>query len=268
MVSGLILSLLTIVLQQASASDAASAEPFVERTQRQFNFYPGGKVQIEAGVPGNLTIVGWDRATVTVDFERIIYRLSPEQARELAAKSPVQVRYTQTLGTIRTPAQPSDNGQMEINMTVKLPKLRTDIGIRMMRGDLSVSDVTGWIEATLTEGSVEAKGLAGYFSVVTQQGDIDLLMTGKRWTGHSCTASTQRGTVAVVIPPEYSAALQLETRDGEISINYPEQLVEGESVPLTATAKKNGRSLNATVGDGGSPVRVRTAEGSIRLTTP
>ncbi len=273
MVPGLILSLILAFAQSqaapqhAAGQDPAPSEPFVERNQKQFNFYPGGKLQIEAGVPGNLEVVGWDRAIVVVDYERVIYRRPEAEARELAARFPIQVRWTQTLGTIRTLGPPKDDAEMEINFTVHVPKLRTDLNVRMIRGDLAVSDVTGWIEATLTEGSVEANALSGYFSVITQQGDLDVRMTGRHWTGHSCTAVTQRGSVALMLPRAYSAALQLETGDGSVSIDYPEQLVEGESVPLTAVTKKKARSLSATVGAGGSPIRLKTASGDIRLTT-
>ena len=251
-----------------AAQNPVPSEPFVERNQKEFSFYPGGKVQFETGVPGNLKVEGWDRSTVVVKYERVIYALPAEEARALASKFPVQVRWTQTLGTIRTLGPPKDDAQMEINFTIWVPKLRTDLNIRMLRGDLSVADVTGWVEATLTQGSVEVSGLSGYFSAITQQGDLNIRLNGKHWTGHSCTGATQRGTIALTVPREYSAALQLETHDGDISIDYPEQLVEGESVPLTAVAKKKGRSLSATVGDGGAPIRLKTGQGSIHLTTP
>ncbi len=267
MLPGLILSLIFASGQpQAATQSAGPSEPFVERNQKQFNFYPGGKLQIEAGVPGNLKVIGWDRAAVVVDYERVIYRRMEGEARDLAARFPIQVRWTQTLGTIRILGPPKDDAEMEVNFTVRVPKLRTDLNIRMARGDLAVSDVTGWIEATLGEGSVEANALSGYFSVITQQGDLDIRMTGRNWTGHSCTAVTRRGSVALLLPRSYSAALQLETGDGGITIDYPEQLVDGEAVPLTAAAKKNARSLSATVGDGGAPIRLKTASGDVRLT--
>jgi hypothetical protein len=50
-----------------------------------------------------------------------------------------------------------------------------------------------------------------------------------------------------------------------LAIDYPEQLVDGESVPLTAVATKKGRSLSATVGDGGAPLKLMTMAGDVRL---
>ncbi len=90
-------------------------------------------------------------------------------------------------------------------------------------------------------------------------------MMGKRWEGFGFTAVTQRGQVVVRLPEEYSAALQLETGDGGLSIVFPEQLVDGESVPLAAVTQKNARTLSATVGAGGAPVRLMTVKGDVRL---
>lgn len=112
---------------------------------------------------------------------------------------------------------------------------------------------------------MEARGLSGYFTGTTDAGDIEAAMQGKRWDGYGFTAVTQRGRVLVQLPAEYSAALQIETHDGALSITYPEQLVDGESAPLAAVAKKNARTLSATVGAGGAPVRLMTVKGDVRL---
>ena len=142
---------------------------------------------------------------------------------------------------------------------------RTDLKLQLVKGDLTIEEVAGWMEATLREGSMETRALSGYFSGMTDAGNIDAEMTGKRWNGYGFTAVTQMGTVLVRLPEEYSAALQLETRDGGLSIVYPEQLVDGESIPLAAVTNKNARSLSATVGTGGAPIRLLTKKGDVRL---
>lgn len=133
----------------------------------------------------------------------------------------------------------------------------------MIKGDLSVSALNGEIEATIEEGNVEARDLSGYFSAVTKQGDVDVELQGKRWTGHSFTAATRRGAINLILPADYSAALQLETKDGRISVDYPDQIVEGESVPLQVMGKKKVRSVNMNIGSGGSVVKLMTLLGDI-----
>jgi hypothetical protein len=256
----------TVPQEVPAQGDSSQNAPYVERNQRQFNFYPGGKLQVDAGVPGNVKVIGWQRASVLVEYERIIYQVEHEQARTLASKFPVQVRWNRISGTVRTTGPPQAASSMEVNLTLYVPREKTDVYVNVSKGDLKIDTLNGWIEATLLDGSIEASSLNGYFSGTTQQGDIHIEMAGKRWEGLGFTGVTKRGSVNLVMPADFSAALQLETRDGNFSIDYPEQLVEGESVPLKAVTRKNARTLTATVGDGGSPVKLMTVLGNIQVT--
>ncbi len=248
-----------------SQDNAPPTKPYVERIQRQFNFYPGGKLQLTAGIPGNVKIIGWGRASVQLEVEKIIYHLSEDQAKILSGQYPLQVRWTQTSATIRTNGPPTSLAAMEANMTLYVPKDKTDLGIQIIQGDLALGNINGWIEATIGEGSIQASSLEGYFSGITQQGDLEVMMSGKHWDGLGFTAVTQNGSIRLDLPMEYSAALNLETRKGEISIQYPEQLVDGESVPLQLVKQKEAQSLVATVGRGGSPVKLLTSAGNVQL---
>jgi hypothetical protein len=271
MAAGLALAIFLISAAQEpeapARQEASSSAPYVERNQKQFSFYPGGKLQIDAGVPGNVKVIGWQRASVLVEYERIVYGLAEDKAKTLASQYPVQVRWGKISGTIRTVGPPGAAAAMEINLTLHVPKEKTDLNIRITKGDLGAGVINGWIEATLLDGSIDARSLNGYFSGTTRQGDIYVEMAGKRWDGYGFTGVTQRGSIQLQLPPDYSAALQLDTREGNITIDYPEQLVEGESVPLTAVTRKKARSLTATVGDGGAPIKLATVSGEIALST-
>jgi hypothetical protein len=246
--------------------------PYIEKTQKQFLFFPGGRLELTLGVAGNIRIIGWQRPAVVVEMEKIVYGMPQAKAKELLSQFPVRVRWTQSTATILAPASVPKNPSpklvpptIEINISIYVPKQRTDLKLQLVKGDLTIEDLVGWTEATLREGSMETRGLSGYFSGTTDAGNIDADMTGKRWDGYGFTAVTQRGQVSVHLPEEYSAALQVETRDGALSIVYPEQLVDGESVPLTAVTNKNARSLSATVGAGGAPVKLLTMKGDVRV---
>jgi DUF4097 and DUF4098 domain-containing protein YvlB len=154
---------------------------------------------------------------------------------------------------------------MEVNLTLHVPKHKTDIIIELIRGDLAVSGMNGWVEATMGEGNLEVRSMEGYFSVVTEAGDLDVELSGTRWYGHGFTAVTKLGSVNLRMPARFSAALQLETHDGDITIDYPEQLVDGEQVPLNFITRKKVRNLTATVGAGGAPVKLFTDRGDISL---
>lgn len=252
--------------QAPTKASEPSPPPYVERDQRQFNFYPGGKLDIVTGIPGSVKIIGWGRSAVMLQVERIIYYMEPDQARALAAQYPLQLRWTQTSATIHTTGPPKSAIVMETNLTIYVPKEKTDVKAQILQGDLAVGAINGWVEATLTEGSVEARSLSGYFSALTKQGNLNVEMAGKTWLGYEFSAVTQKGTVDLLLPADYSAALSLETRDGKMEVQYPEQTVDGEAVPLYVTTKKKARSLTAKVGEGGAPVRLLTMSGDVKLT--
>jgi DUF4097 and DUF4098 domain-containing protein YvlB len=239
--------------------------PYVEREERQFAFYPGGKISIEAGVPGSIKILGWEKATVRIEVEKIVYYLGPDQAKTLIAQNPMRVRHNQTSVSVRTAATPTHGATAEFNLTIYVPKDRTDISVKKSHGDFAVTSVNGWIEATVEEGSLEAESLSGYFSARTLRGDIRVKMSDNRWRGLEFAAVTQLGSVDLQLPAAYSAALQLETRDGKVTVDYPPRMVDGEPEPPEIVIRKNSQSLKASVGDGGSPIKLVTHSGDVKL---
>jgi len=227
-----------LISQEPSETPASPTQaPYVERQEKEFSFFPGGKIEIFADAPGSVTIVGWGKGSVRMEAEKIVYYLSPEEAKAEIQKSPVRVRYNQTNSTIRTAPGPST--KMEVNLTVYVPGYRTDVTAKLYRGDFSVEGVNGWIESTVTtEGSIEVKSVSGYFSAMTPRGEVSVEMDGNRWKGLEFAAITQNGSANLILPLKYSAAIQLETRNGKIVVDYPPQEVEGEIVPPEIEIKK------------------------------
>lgn len=246
-------------------SPSPSDAPYVEREEKQFNFFPGGKIEILTGVPGSVKIVGWQKGSVRVEAEKIIYYETLDNAKALLKKSPLRVRYNQTSATIRAMIAPELPAIMEVNYTVYVPGEKTDINAKVEKGDFSIEGVNGWVEATAKEGSIEAKSMAGYFSGLAIKGDLFIEMSGIRWRGLEFAALTQQGSANLVLPAEYSAALQLETRNGKIEVNYPPRVFEGEEMPPDIIIKKTSQSLKAAVGEGGAPIKLATYSGDITL---
>jgi DUF4097 and DUF4098 domain-containing protein YvlB len=251
--------------ESPSTSTTSPATPFVENTEKQFNFFPGGKLQVSMDVPGSLKIIGWQKSSIRIEVERIVHYLSQENAKALLQKSPIRVRYTPTSAVIQTTGSPEPPGTMEVNLTLYIPGDKTDIALRMDRGDFFIDSVNGWIEASIGEGNLEAKSLAGYFSCITQRGNIQLELSGKRWRGREFAALTHHGAVDLRLPSDFSAAIQFETRNGKISVDFPPQIVDGEEMPPDILINKNAQSLKAAIGDGGAPIKLVTYSGNITL---
>jgi DUF4097 and DUF4098 domain-containing protein YvlB len=256
----------TLFSQEPTQASATSPDsPYVEREEKDFSFFPGGKIEISLGVPGSLKIVGWKQGSVRVEAEKIVYYATEEVAKAFLKISPLRVHHTQTDVTIRAMTSPELPAIMEVNYTVYVPGEKTDIKARIDKGDFSIEGVNGWIEATVKEGSLDAKSIAGYFSGITQKGDILAEMSGVRWNGLEFAAVTQMGSATLVLPKTYSAALLLETRNGKIAVDYPNRVFEGEEIPPDIIIKKTFQQLKATVGDGGAPIKMATSSGDISL---
>lgn len=243
----------------------ASDDAYVEGEEKQFQFYPGGKMQIVSEVPGSIKIIGWKKGTVRVKAEKIVHGLSPETAGQEIAKYPIRVRWNQTSARIQVNGIPADAASIEYNLIVYVPGDKTDINASIIRGDIYAENVNGWVEVTSGAGNLGASSMSGYFSGSTNRGDIRVEMSGKRWRGLEFGAITQEGSIDLQIPEDYSAALKLETLDGKVIVDYPPRIVDGEPVPLAVGIRKKAQALDALVGAGGSPVKLISNAGDIRL---
>ncbi len=268
MAANVILALLILAFggqppEPARRQGSGGTTPYMEKSDKEFAFYPGGKIEITAAAPGSLSITGWDKAVVRVAMEKIFYYLSAEEARAHAKAYPIRVTYTPTTARIVTAGPSPPPVTMEMNIRVFVPRDRTDLKIKMTKGDLTVASLRGFTEATLEEGDIQAHDLAGYFSLKTTRGDLDIELSGPTWAGYGFWGKTDLGSVNLLLPAEYSALLQLGTKNGKISVDYPEQMVEGESIPIAVMEKGKGAAINAPVGAGGAPINVMTGSGNL-----
>lgn len=103
--------------QRAGASQA----PYIERSENQFAFYPGGKLEINAAAPGSFKIAGWDNSSVRVEMERVFFYVSPEQAQALSKSYPVRITNTPTVARISSAGSPKPGAVMEFNAVVYVP---------------------------------------------------------------------------------------------------------------------------------------------------
>ena len=252
--------------QEVPAPSLALSPVYTDNQEKEYRFYPGGKIGISLGAPGNLKIIGWNRGSVRMEAEIKVYSLEEEKARTFLEKSPVSVRYNETASTIQVAEAPGLKGFLEVNMTVYVPSAKTDLAMQMKKGDFIVETVNGWLETTIAEGNMRLTDIDGYFSGKTQKGNIVVNLSANRWSGQGFTAVTEDGRIELILPEKFSAALQLDTRNGEITVDYPAQEVDGELVPIEIATQKKTRQLRARIGSGGAPLNLGTKSGDVFLT--
>lgn len=233
--------------------------------EKEFRFYPGGRMTIASKVPGEVRIVGWDKGTVRVQAEKIYRGASSEEAQPVFEKHPLRVRHDQTTAKIDVEGNPEDAPTLACNLTIYVPGYKTDLQAKLELGDISVEGVNGWIEASTYEGRLEAVSLSGYYSGSTEKGDIRVEMSGPRWNGLELGAVTRSGAIDLVLPENYSALLQIETLDGNVVVDYPPQMVDDEPVSLNVGIRKKAQAIDSSIGSGGAPIKLVSRAGDIRL---
>lgn len=143
-----------------------------------------------------------------------------------------------------------------IDVVAEVPR-RARLRIALERGEVRLSGTAGDLSVENQLGSVEAAGLAGReVSVQTELGSVEAAFAEIPPDGE-VRVETENGSVALTLPPEASAEVEVKTQTGTIS-------VEG----LTFTDRDlspAGNRFRGRLGRGEAEVRVETEVGSITL---
>jgi DUF4097 and DUF4098 domain-containing protein YvlB len=115
--------------------------------------------------------------------------------------------------------------------------------------------VEGRLEFGTTNGGVRLTNVAGDVRGRTTNGGVDIDLDGPAWRGEGLDVQTSNGGVRLAIPDGYSAQLEAGTVNGGLNSDFP----------LTVKGRIN-RDIEATLGAGGAPIRVRTSNGGVRIT--
>ncbi len=136
-------------------------------------------------------------------------------------------------------------------------KLAVPAGVRLdlrsVLGDITAA-ASAPVEARTTNGDIIVVTAVGPVRGETTNGDVDLRMTSMTGSD-SVVASTLNGDVFVFLPEDAAARVDLATTSGSVSTEFP----------MLVTGAPSRRRLQATLGAGTHPVRIRTVNGDAAL---
>lgn len=214
------------------------------------DFSDSGRVLIDGGMNGGVTVQGWNRDGVQVRAKVWANARTAARAEEIAN----EVRVRMDRG--RLSADGPDTGRREswgVSWEVRVPSA-TDLAIETHNGGISVTDVTGRIEFQAVNGGVHLSGVGGDVVGETTNGGLHIELDGDRWQGEGLDVETTNGGVTIRVPSNYSAQLVTGTVNGGIDIDFP-VMVRG----------RIGRRLSVTLGEGGPTVRAVTTNGGVKI---
>ena len=267
---------------------------YIERDQKRFDVT--GVIDLHLDTfDGAIEVRAWDRPEIVVDVEK---RGSDKQtvsrievvANQAGQRIEVSARHsgperTFGIGFVRTPSA---------KLVATVPR-KTDLVLRTGDGSLLVERIDGKLDVRTGDGRIHAIETMGELMAESNDGSIDLeevagrieVRTGDgslRVSGTPTHLRAQSGDGSVVLRIRRGAVMAddwlVTTGDGSISAELPDGFnadieadpgADGRArseltlVNVTGGTRDN-RLLRGRAGDGGHLFRLRTGDGSIRLT--
>jgi hypothetical protein len=214
------------------------------------DFSDPGRVVIDGGMNGGVSVEGWARDRVEVRAKVWANAPTAERAEEIA--NAVELR----MDGGRLSADGPDTGRREswgVSWEVRVPRA-TDLDIETHNGGVSVVDVRGDIRFAALNGGVRLQGVAGDVVGRTTNGGLDIELDGDNWQGEGLDVETTNGGIKLSVPADYSAQLETGTVNGGFDVDFP-----------VTVRGRIGRRLSTTLGEGGPTIRAVTTNGGVHI---
>lgn len=210
-----------------------------------------GRLAVDAGPNGGVTVKGWLRGDVLVRS-----RIDAQGDTQAAAASLAsRVTIDGSGGQVHATGPESANDSWwSVSYEVFVPQ-STDLTLKSNNGGMNISDVRGQIHFDVNNGGVNLKRVGGDVSGATVNGGIQVELTGAIWDGRQMDVKTHNGGVNVSMPANYSAHVQMETGSGRIQSDFANNL----------QAENRSHRMDFNVGSGGPLLHVSTVNGGVHL---
>jgi hypothetical protein len=220
---------------------------------RQLRFTPtSDNLVIDTGPNGNIEVEAYDGREVRVTA-RVLARAGSESASRDMARN-VVVRTAG--GAVRTegPRRTGNHG-WSVSVRVQVPA-GTGIEATTTNGNISVTGAQAAVAARTTNGNITLSGVARRVDARSTNGRIRVSMGSDMRGFEGIEARTTNGAVHVELPAQLAADLDVSTTNGSITTE----------LPVAVQGRVERRRLTGSIGAGGPPIRVRTTNGSVRIT--
>jgi hypothetical protein len=222
----------------------------------------GGSFALQ-NVNGSVTITGWGRDAVEV---RAV-KSSPSASAQLAVSDLARVQVNVAAASDRvtvTTAYPKDEGvDVAVAYSVRVPRRVWLQQVATVNGTVRVNGVQGAGELRSVNGDVEVSDSAGPFSARTTNGDIHMELArltafprGEELRDATpLRVETVNGSIVLALPAKTAASLEVRCLKGDFQ----------SDLPVAALGAYTPREFQGRLGGGGTPVRLSTVNGAIRI---
>ncbi len=216
---------------------------------KRYPLRAAGSVTVE-NIQGDISVEAWDRAeaevTVMKDSLGVAANAAEVRIDAVADGARLELR---TLYPLRSDDPVRVSYRLRVPRQVRLERLRTVVG------NIRVRNIEGSVDARTLNGSIEEINITGGVTARTLNGNNAVTMRSLAGQSAAIHLDTVNGHLFLGLPGEASAALSLATVAGRIDVN----------VPLKVSDTPGDTSWKANLGQGGTPIRMRTVRGNIHV---
>ncbi|HEX7150804.1 MAG TPA: DUF4097 family beta strand repeat-containing protein [Thermoanaerobaculia bacterium] len=240
----------------------AGADTLVEKIDRTFDVRPGANLSLD-NVNGKITVKTWDQPRIRVIATKKVESGSASKAKEALAALKVEINASGNNVAVRT-VHPRHEGDffdwifgesVNANVTydVFVPRSAINMEVENTNGSINLDGVSGKMQLETTNGRIEVLRCAGSIEAATTNGGIKAeLLTATK--GQPLRFETTNGRISVTLPASFAADVDAATSNGSVTTDLP-----------VSTTRVGKDSLRGAINGGGTPLRLRSTNGSIEI---
>lgn len=213
-----------------------------------YHLKPDGTLELN-NINGTVRIEGWDKDEVEVHA----VKTTPDKESKLDLVS-IDVNSTPDNLSISTRYPQEEGVEVAVEYTVHVPRRTLLKHINTVNGTLRVKDLDSLGDLHTVNGNIEIYESSGDLHARTTNGNVYVELKHPS-VAHGTLAETTNGSVLLAIPADSQADLEARCMNGSFSTDLP-FVMEGAIQP---------RVLHGRLGKGGSPIRLGTVNGAIRV---
>jgi putative adhesin len=219
---------------------------------RELTLPSSGSLTVDARPNGGIRVQGEARYDVFVRARIVATAETLDRAKQIVSAVRIQPAGDQIEAVGPTGLARREGWHVSYELSTPM---QMNLSLRSTNGGVSVRGVEGRMDITTTNGGVKLANVNGNVRGRTTNGGVDVELEGATWQGEGLDLETNNGGVRLSIPEHYSAQLEASTVNGGLNSDFP-VVMQG----------RRPREIEATLGGGGAPIRVKTSNGGVRIT--
>jgi DUF4097 and DUF4098 domain-containing protein YvlB len=217
----------------------------------------------------NIRVTTWDQNTIEAKVETSRYKIGEGGIRieehQNGDTVEIEVRYPHHNFNVEWGSHRVDviiqmprEGRVNLHTgdgKIDLAGFKGDMDLHSGDGSENLEGVDGKLHASTGDGHITAQGRFDELELKTGDGHVEVRAAHGSTLAAGWRLETGDGNVSLELPSELSADVSLHTSDGHIDLD----------MPIVTEGKIRQNEVHGKLNGGGSPLTIRTGDGSIHL---